>query len=466
MTIHETPSKTGLTPFDATVDGGEFTAVASDAPGHHSSSSGTVFLAVNLALGALIALLATSESDSRTRAPEVSPHNTPVVITPRYDDPNVISDEQLQRVLYKVRPLLRSSSPNLNHLDHALRLWTARATFNDPDCLSGAEILGLLTDHRLLQQHWGNSTRPFLLAKTDLERPYVEFRTRSGPDSSSHVDHTLATLAEAGTPLDFPLQTEQGEFPLRAAFSYSFDSFRLNQAEPEWSALAFLHYLPDLRNWTTREGQTINWDMIASRLMRQKLTEGSCYGNHRLHTLACLLRVDEDTQILSTPARQKIIEHLRDVTQRLIASQHQDGYWTRRWPGEEWDGPSIGPHLPIDDRAQRILATGHALEWWALAPVETLPDRSHIVLAGQWLVATIDAMSRAEVKQSYTFLSHAGRALALWRGHFPADIYHPPQNQPANPDETNTTDSTAKSPRLEPSSIPPGDAAPSDGDTP
>ena len=332
----------------------------------------------------------------------------------------MISDSQLQRVLHKLRPALRHRTPNLNHVDHALRLWGVTATFTDPDCFSGVELRGLLTDHRHFQEHWGPATQPFILPNTRSTLPYVEFRTRSGPGSSSHVDHTLASLAEVTTPLDYPVNTPSGELPLKAAFDLAFDRFQLNQSECEWSALAFLHYLPHKKGWRTKEGQNITWDMIAARLMRQKLAQGSCYGNHRLHTLACILRVDESTQILSPESRVTILTHLKDATARLVKSQHADGYWTRSWPGEEWDGNSDTDTYLTDTRSERLLATGHALEWWAFAPDDALPPEQHIVSAAQWVVTTIDTMADSDISHSYTFLTHAGRALTLWRGAFPA----------------------------------------------
>ena len=347
----------------------------------------------------------------------------------------MISDSQLQRVLHKLRPALRHRTPNLNQVDHALRLWGVAATFTDPDCFSGVELRGLLTDHRHFQEHWGPATQPFILPNTRSTLPYVEFRTRSGPGSSSHVDHTLASLAEVTTPLDYPVNTPSGELPLKAAFDLAFDRFQLNQSECEWSALAFLHYLPHKKGWRTKEGQNITWDMIAARLMRQKLAQGSCYGNHRLHTLACILRVDESTQILSPESRVTILTHLKDATARLVKSQHADGYWTRSWPGEEWDGNSDTDTYLTDTRSERLLATGHALEWWAFAPDDALPPEQHIVSAAQWVVTTIDTMADSDISHSYTFLTHAGRALTLWRGAFPAQCYRP-DDLPPTPEET------------------------------
>lgn len=419
-----------------------------DATNARPAVSGTVFLSVNIALILAVAVIGSSPKVSSQGPPRPVPDNVPVIIVPQYNDPNVVSDIQLQRVLHKLRPALRGRTPNINHVDHALRLWGVKATFEDPDCFSGVELRGLLTDHRHFQEHWGSATQPFIQSNTHTARPYVEFRTRSGSASSSHVDHTLASLAEVATPLDYPLNTPSGELPLKAAFDLAFDRFQLNQGECEWSVLAFLHYLPHVKSWETSEGQLVTWDMISARLMRRKFAQGSCYGNHRLHTLACLLRIDEDKQVLSSQSRKDIVAHLRDATARLVESQRADGFWTREWPGNEWDGNSNATSFLTDETSERILATGHALEWWALAPENVLPPRDCVVSAAQWLVATIDEMSDSEISRSYTFLTHAGRALALWRGAFPADLYTPGAIYPLpdNPGENGHDTSSGESP--------------------
>ncbi|MFP6763250.1 MAG: hypothetical protein VB858_06520 [Planctomycetaceae bacterium] len=397
--------------------------------GSASDNSGTRFLALNLILAAGFLLTGVNRHAVTTERVRPTPVVNPELIGPRHDDPDVVSDDVLQAVLHQLRPSLRGKQPKINHVDHALRFWGTQAVFDDPDCLSGIEMLQLLTDHRHFQESWGEKTDAFLLPNTKLTRPYVEFRTRSGSASSSHIDHTLATLAESGTPLDFPLLTPQGELPVRAAFDFAFDRFRLNQAEYEWSILAFLHYLPELTGWYTREGQYVTWDMLADRLMRERLTRGSCYGTHRLHTLACLLCADDTHQMLSPGARQTSVAFLSDVTQRLIATQNDDGYWTADWPGQSPDKDSDNPGLKLDLISERLLATGHVLEWWALAPEEVLPERDRIIRAAHWLTSTIQSMSPAEIRRNYTFLTHAGRALSFWRGRHPSDIYQPPVEQ-------------------------------------
>jgi hypothetical protein len=353
------------------------------------------------------------------------PATEPIRVRPIYDEPAMISDEELTRVLEKLKPRLRMNQPKINQVDHALRFWGVEAAFPDDECLSGVEMRELLLDHRRFSQAWGPKTKPFLIPDV---RGGVTIRTREGQSSASHVDHTIAGLAEVGTPLDYPVIAPEGEYELRAVLEESLRKFSLNQTEYEWSTLAYLHYLPHVKTWYTSEGQEMNWERLADRLMRQRLAHGVCFGNHRLHALAMLLRVDETHDLLSPEARDRIVEYLQDVTRRLIASQHAEGYWEANWPGEEDDGPQPAVvNSQLGPVADRILATGHALEWWAFAPPEVLPPLEVRVKAAKWLVKTIDELTPQQVQRFYTFLTHAGRALSLWRGRFPAEIYVPMQ---------------------------------------
>lgn len=338
----------------------------------------------------------------------------PLTVELRYDVPEVISHEQLRETLWKLRPRFRRPNPRTNHVDHALRFWGIESTFDDPECLSGVEMRELLLDHRQFAKAWEEGT-PSLLMKTLYG---VRARVASTASASSHVDHTVTTLAEVGTPLDYPIVTEEGETTFRAMLESALNEFSLNQIEYEWSAMVFALYAPTNREWLTQEGQAISFDRLADRIMRQELTQGVCFGNHRLFALALMLQIDEQQPILSPESRQRILSHLKQVTATLLEHQHADGYWDHNWDGKPREG-SASDLPPIQ---RQILATGHALEWWAIAPREVHPPKENLVRAGQWLHRTIAGLSMREVDAYYTFLSHAGRALALWRGKFPAEV--------------------------------------------
>jgi hypothetical protein len=362
-----------------------------------------------------VALAASARRYSALEAERALPHmrNIPLVVTPLYDDPRVVTDEQLRDVLLHLRPRLRHERVNINHVDHALRFWGLDAEFDDPECLSGVEMRELLLDHNKFKENWGENAPPLLVR----DENGIAVRTQQGLSSASHYDHSVAGLGEVGTPLDYPVRTPTSTGTVRDILERTLREFSLNQVEYEWSTLAFLLYLPEERRWISSENQEITFDRLANRIMRQQLNHGVCMGNHRLHTLVMMLRIDDQIPVISAETRIKILDHLRDATARFIASQHADGYWIRSWPSGR------PPELPVGDPENsvqnRILATGHVLEWWALAPEEVHPPREVVIRAGQWLSRTIMELDEAQIGRSYTFLSHAGRALALWRGHFP-----------------------------------------------
>lgn len=376
------------------------------------------------------------------------PVTEPVTVQPVRDVAEVVSDDQLVSVLNRLRPEFRGPEPKINFVDHALRFWGVEAAFEEETSLSGVELRELLTDHRRFRDAWGKRTRPFLLPNTEGDVSYIAFRTKSGRATASHYDHTLAGLAEVGTPLDYPVNTPGGELPLKAAFDFTRDMFSLNQGEYEWSVLVFLHYMPQVKSWFTNEGQEVTWDILAQRLMRQRLASGVCYGNHRLYTLAMMLQLDGEYELLSEEGRLGVVTYLSDVSRRLAESQSEDGSWDGRWPGEEWDGPQP-EHVegPLGLKGDRLLATGHTLEWWAIAPDEVLPSAEVPIKAGQWLVHEIEGLSDSEIRQYYTFLSHAGRALSLWRGRFPSEVSlggAPDREQQSDEQQTEDADSELK----------------------
>ncbi len=351
-----------------------------------------------------------------------TPTVTPRTITPLHHRPALMTDAELARVLDRLRPRLRGRNPKINSVEHSLRLWGTQAAFDEEHCLSGAELRELLLDHRIYADAWGPKATPFVMPDT-RDPAVIAFRTDAGNATSSHVDHTLACLAEIGTPLDFPVITPRGESTVGHALDLSLRQFSLNQEEYEWSALVFLHYLGDVKAWTSTEGQRITWDRIAERLMRQRLVQGVCFGQHRLYTLAALLRVDDASPLLTVEMRQKVIFHLRMATDSLVKSQHADGWWAGDWPGVERDGPNQAVDGPFGPKADRLLMTGHALEWWAYAPAEVLPPDDVLERATRWLVTEMDSLTPEQTTRFYPFLTHVGRALALWHGVEPQMIH-------------------------------------------
>ncbi|MFI4876381.1 MAG: hypothetical protein ACIALR_13610 [Blastopirellula sp. JB062] len=369
-----------------------------------------------LLVGLLTGVAWAISHDQRQTAPSLPQlRATAERVLPQYDLPELITDQQLRTVLVRLRPRLRHERPKINHVDHALRFWGADAKFADPECLSGEEMRQMLTDMSVFREYWGDDARELLFSG----QSGLAARTQQGAATSSHVDHTLATLAEIGTPLDYQLHAGDQPLTLRDLLVGALRDFRLNQREYEWTTIAAATFAADNRPWVSREGERITFDQMAHRLMREQWVQGVCYGNHRLFTLAALLRLDERHALFEDAStRDAIVAHLTEATRRLLASQNEAGYWDQNWYNAEREPSDQGLSDPL---SRRLLATGHALEWWAIAPAEVQPPRETKIRAGQWLATEVEKMSDDVIRDNYTFLSHVGRALSLWRGALPAE---------------------------------------------
>lgn len=341
----------------------------------------------------------------------------PARVRPQFNMQEIVSDSQLRETLAKVRledkPLLK-----VNHIDHALRLWGPEIEFDDGDYLGGPEMLRLLTDHRALQSNWGEDVRPLM----EWGPHGLRVRIQEGEATSSHVDHTLATLTEIGLPLSLQIRTHQSAASLSDLFRQSLRAFSLNQREYEWTSLALAMYSVDNASWHSSEGQEITFDRLAQRIMREAMGDGVCLGGHRLFTLAMMLRIhDQSHPIFSADVREQVERHLGEATRRLVATQDPDGYWDESWPG--YASPRAEQLWPL---GAQLVATGHAMEWWAMLSTRTkflLPPRETLIRAGQWLVRKIETMEPATVQKNFTFLTHAARALSLWRGELAAESW-------------------------------------------
>jgi hypothetical protein len=332
----------------------------------------------------------------------------PCTINPSYDDPRVVTNEQLHAVLARVR--LPIGSPDTNKIIHALRLWGTAADFG-ADYWSGAAMRNYLMSDVAYRSRAGDSAPPLLLWAPDgtAVRP-----ARQGDPhvatGSVHVDDLLATLAEIGTPLDAHLDTREGIMTVRQLLTRAMRRFHYSQAEYEWSAISYARYVFPVRSWRNDHGQTIDVDGLIDELIRRPLRQGVCAGTHRIEALVVLLRADDQAHVLKPAERRQIIAHLRRMADLLVAAQHPQGYWTKSWT--EGSASLAEENVPLADR---ILATGHHLEWLALAPLEAQPPRESIVRAAQWLVQAMREVDDKTLDIEYGPFSHAARALSLWR---------------------------------------------------
>ncbi len=354
---------------------------------------------------------------NRTQAP---------FITSLHDDPELISDEDLHAVLDKVLPRFSQHHIRPNYVEHALRIWEVDCKFRvpaevviDPDVprlMQGSELTEFLTNHARFLASWSTTAEPLL-----IEEPEGGVAIRWGVDdsvpleirngASVHHDHWLACLTEGGITLDHKVFTpSHSQRNINDALQQSLRDFRLDEREVEWSGLAFAMWLAPEKGWTNKEGREITFDMLCRRLMRGTHW-GVCSGTHRVFSLMAILRLDDEHHMLSPAMHAEVYHYLEGVRDQITACQFEDGHWPSNWA----EGKAALDKPVEDVLSKKVIATGHHLEWLAIAPIELHPPRDMVRKAARWCIDTTKNMPQEQVSAQYTFFSHIGGALARWR---------------------------------------------------
>ena len=194
---------------------------------------------------------------SRAVQTVVVPRTKPLTVEPLYDDAEVVSDEELAAVLAKIRPKFAKEKLKSNYVEHAIRAWWLNAKFKDPKVMSGEALKDHLVDHGQFLASWGNQIAPLLQERPDG----VAIRWGKEECASVHHDHWLACLTEAGVDLHEPVFTPNRRREVADVLQEALRDFRLDEAEVEWSALAFGLWIAPQKTWTTDARAQAIWSL-------------------------------------------------------------------------------------------------------------------------------------------------------------------------------------------------------------
>jgi len=342
--------------------------------------------------------------------------DVPWKVTPRYDWPAVATDAQLAAIMDRMQP---PKVVNTNMIVHALRLWGPKAEFHDPAVINGPQMLGYFLDDSQFRARAGRNTAPiFRQTPNGVEaRAYDQF-DKNFPTSSYHPDDLLATLAESGVSLSTPMQLRDGSATVRDLLEGSLRNFHPQQFEYEWTGIAYARYFFPENPPLNVYGQKWNLDLLLDELCDNPMYQGQCLATHRLEALAVLYRADEQAQALTPEQKKRVLIYMKQASLCLQESQTTEGSWNRKW----YAGAAAKNEkkVPIYDK---ILATGHHLEWLAIAPSDIHPPRETIIRAGQWLVRALTEVDAKVLADHYGPCTHASRALCLWRSTDPYEAW-------------------------------------------
>lgn len=342
------------------------------------------------------------------------------VVESLYDDTEVVTNEELAVVLKKILPRFSRDHLRPNLVEHAMRTWGSEIEFTNADIISGPQMKEFLTDMAKFVDSWGKNANPLMSANDDG----IHVRYADDRSGSVHHDHTLAALTEAGLSLGDTVFTTAREMHVRNIIIEALRDFRLDERETEWSVMSFALWMAPQKTatWHNGEGRRITFDMLAERLMRNHKHDGVCLGTHRVYSLMLLVRLNDqnDGKLITAETRGQITNYLESVRDLIAASQRPDGSWNSNWT----DGAeAMAKSDSGEPMSKRVIATGHHLEWLAIAPIELHPPRDQIRKAADWLIANVEATPQDEIDSNYTFYSHVGKALSMWRHTSPASFW-------------------------------------------
>ena len=350
------------------------------------------------------------------------PRREPWPVTASSREERVCTGDQLAAVLERVKP--PRDGLTSNHLVHALRLWGPGAEFGDPSVTSGPVMRDYLLDDRVFQQLAGEKSPPlFYRGDGGVDLRSYDDAAEFQHTSSYHTDDMLATLAESGVPLDAPLHLRGGQSRVADLLTGSMQRFYLGRHEYEWSIIAFARYAHPLVPWRNKYGEKIDVEALVKELTDKPAELGPCGGLHRLEALAVMYRIDQQSPALPLRVRQRMRTYMKQASDRLVRSQSVDGYWSSGWSKNQPQVENSKSKFAESTLHDKLLVTGHHLEWLALAPAEVQPPRETIVRAGQWLTRTLLELDAGQLHKAYGPYSHAARALCLWKGVEPMEAW-------------------------------------------
>ncbi len=379
---------------------------------------GVVLLGMHLARPRSVADLSTtpvahgaphSVSSSSSSTAQLGQRDVPVSVRPVVEPLLEVTASEMGLIRAQIQPPA-SRRVSTSYLLHLLRVHGLNGRFEDKRFSSGEEILRTLTVASSGKDYWENA--PLVQTLFGWRFPTGGYEgVRRDLSLELHRDQTIAALAELGLPLSHPLHGISGSGTVRDVLADSLANFHLDQQELAWTALAYSLYLPPTRSWTNRYGEPFCFDDLASTIVERRLDAESCGGTHLLYSLTVLARVDQQVAVLSAPVRERLWSWLRRAVDVAVATQEPDGTWHSGWSYALL--PTIAPEgwSYMDVKANRVIMTGHIVEWMLYLP-EALQVRPHTLKqAGRWLKKELLEAPQAQKERHFCPYSHAACVL-------------------------------------------------------
>ncbi|QDU49320.1 hypothetical protein [Gimesia panareensis] len=230
---------------------------------------------------------------------------------------------------------------------------------------------------------------------------------------SEHRDQTLCTLAELDVPLNCTIETREGSLPVADLLTTSISEFHLDQKEISWTVSAFASYLPPQTGWWNRYGEEYSFDTVVQEMMGRKLNRESCRGLHQVMALTKILRIDRKGTILAPEVREALNAYLHGKLAEAVESQLEDGSWPPLWSRSGFS--DVYEYTPEDSNVNRVLVTGHMLEWFHMLPKDIKPPIDVVQAGSLWVLDNLRSVPEETVNNHFCPYTHAVLSLYIAR---------------------------------------------------
>jgi hypothetical protein len=248
----------------------------------------------------------------------------------------------------------------------------------------------------------------------------LETAQTSGGKRSEHRDQTLSTLAELRICLNDKIETREGSRFIAELLATSISEFHLDQEEISWTASAFASYLPPQTTWWNRYGEGFSFDALVQEMMSRKLNRESCRGLHLVMSLTNILKIDRESCILAPEIREGLTAYLQGKLADAVDSQLEVGAWPPLWSRSGFS--EINEYTPEDNNVNRVMVTGHMLEWFHMLPPDMKPPIDVVETGSSWVLGNLRSTPEVTVNHDYCPYTHAVPSLYLAR--FPENNAH------------------------------------------
>ncbi|HET6881151.1 MAG TPA: hypothetical protein VFI31_13405 [Pirellulales bacterium] len=300
-----------------------------------------------------------------------------------------------------------------------------------------SELSSVLLDQRRAAEWYPGHS--FFIIHTAHGLRYVTSTAGVAGDITAqpHVDQVLALFADLNLPATTRLHVMHGDAALEDVLRDCLANFQLS-GEFEWSVLGLIRYSPSDHVWENRFGESYTLDDIVRALIAKPLSSASCGGTHTLFTLGAIAQISSLHRGLSREVADLLDRYLCATLNHVIETQLADGSFDPKWycsvetaawyqglvtkvrrelPDRAWLATGAGraaciePLSPMVEKTQKVLATGHHLEWIGLLPSREQPSREPIEKAAQFLHDSLISAEDEQIEASFCPYSHALSAL-------------------------------------------------------